>query len=246
MPDKQNRFYSSISRYYSEIFPFNSLQLSFVKTELGPIHKQSILDIGCATGELSFALANEGALVTGIDLNEELLDQAIRQNKHRNALYQAGNMLHVSETFKEQSFDSVLCFGNTLVHLQNKEDMQHMIDSVYEVLQPGGKFLLQILNYDYILSSRLSELPLIEGPNIKFIRSYEFPKDSDLIDFKTSLQIKTVNKTLENDTTLYALKSNDLRQLLQSAGFKEIGFFANFKRESFGGNHLPMVVSCTK
>ena len=40
----------------------------------------------------------------------------------------------------------------------------------------GGLFLLQILNYDYILGEQIIELPLIETANIKFVRKYRFEK----------------------------------------------------------------------
>ena len=54
MHDSQNIFYTSISKYYSEIFPFNPMQLKFVKNKLGELQGKHILDIGCATGELAF------------------------------------------------------------------------------------------------------------------------------------------------------------------------------------------------
>ena len=69
MKDSQNEFYTSISKYYSEIFPYQPVQLQFVKSRVGDLHGKNILDIGCATGELAFQLANAGATVTGIDLN---------------------------------------------------------------------------------------------------------------------------------------------------------------------------------
>jgi glycine/sarcosine N-methyltransferase len=47
-----------------------------VKSRAGELAGKQILDIGCATGELSFQLAEAGAKVTGIDLNEDLLGKA--------------------------------------------------------------------------------------------------------------------------------------------------------------------------
>ena len=66
MKDEQNNFYTSISKYYSEIFPYTPMQLKFVKNSLGGLEEKQILDIGCATGELAFNLAMEGANVVGI------------------------------------------------------------------------------------------------------------------------------------------------------------------------------------
>lgn len=251
MKDSQNEFYSSISKYYAEIFPFQMVQLQFVKSRAGEPAGKQLLDIGCATGELTIQLAKNGAFVTGIDLNEDLLEQAkakigIEGFETANPKFQKGNMLELKTDFQPWQFDGVLCFGNTLVHLQTPALVQQMLDGVFAVIKPGGHFLLQILNYDYILSEHVSELPVIDTENIRFTRKYSFPENGSLISFQTELLIKSEDKTIENETPLLALQSHQLTELLKNAGFYEIELLSNFKQESFGGKHLPLVISCKK
>ena len=246
MSDKQNQFYTSISKHYSEIFPYNPIQLQFVKSKLGHLSGKQILDIGCATGELAFQLAQNEAIVTGIDLNEDLLNQAKQNKKHPNLLFQKGNMLELETDFEATKFDAVLCFGNTLVHLENEAQVLQMLKSAFEVLESGGQLLLQILNYNYIVGEQVSALPIIDTENIQFIRKYKFPEGSKSIRFQTDLEIKAEQKTVSNDTALLALKSNELVQLLETAGFNNIQLYANFKQGVFGGLHIPLVVSCQK
>lgn len=246
MKDEQNQFYSSISKYYSEIFPYQPAQLQFVKNRVGELNNKNILDIGCATGELAFQLAGNGAKVTGIDLNEDLLNQAKSGKIHPNLHFQIGNMLELVTDFQYGQFDAVLCFGNTLVHLHTPKSINQMLNGVFKVLKPGGQFLLQILNYDYILSEKVSELPLIETENIRFIRKYMFEENNPLIRFQTELVLKKENKSVLNETPLFALQSVELIGLLKNAGFKEIELFSSFKSEPFEGKHLPLVVSCKK
>lgn len=205
-----------------------------------------VLDIGCATGELAFQLANSGAIVTGIDLNEDLLNQAKSNKIHPNLHFQTGNMLELAIDFKPAQFDVVLCFGNTLVHLQTLELIQQMLKGVFFVLKPGGQFLLQILNYDYILGEEVSELPVIETENIRFIRNYRFEENNPIIQFQTELILKKENKTITNETPILALKSAELTELLKEPDFSEIQLYSNFKQEPFGGKHLPLVVSTLK
>src|SRR6056297_2660394 len=104
MTDNQNKFYTSISKYYSEIFPYKPVQLQFVEKQLAHIQKKKILDIGCATGELSYQLAKEGAEVIGIDLNEDLLDEAKSQKHQKNLRFKTGNMLELEKDFQENEF----------------------------------------------------------------------------------------------------------------------------------------------
>jgi 2-polyprenyl-3-methyl-5-hydroxy-6-metoxy-1,4-benzoquinol methylase len=265
MKDEQNQFYTSISKYYSEIFPYQPMQLQFVKNRAGELTGKQILDIGCATGELAFQMAKEGAKVIGIDLNEDLLSQATgfsgfsarwsggqsavsnkSESEYTPPKFQAGNMLNLKSDFQPSQFDAVLCFGNTLVHLQTTELIQQMLNGVYSVLKPGGQFMMQILNYDYVLGAQLTELPLIETENIRFIRKYHFEENNPIIRFQTQLEIKKEDIIVSNETSLFALKSAELISLLKTSGFKEIELFSNFKQDDFGGKNLPLVVSCMK
>ena len=246
MKDKQNQFYTSISEYYSEIFPYQPLQLQFVKTRVGELTGKQILDIGCATGELAFQMAKENAEVVGIDLNEDLLQQAKLNKVYPSLQFQMGNMLNLETDFIPGQFNAVLCFGNTLVHLKTPELVQKMLKGVYSILKAGGQFMMQILNYDYILSENVTELPLIESENIRFVRKYEVKKNNRLISFQTELIVKKEKEIISNKTTLLALQSSELKELLYNVGFKEIELFSNFKQDTFGGKHLPLVVTCNK
>ncbi len=234
------------------------MQLEFVKNEVGDLAGKQILDIGCATGELAFQLAHEKAKVTAIDLNENLLAQATGRSGFRSAViekhelefalpvFQIGNMLELETDFHDEQFDVVLCFGNTLVHLPSIDLMRQMLKGVFTVLKTNGRFLMQILNYDYILNEKVTILPVIDTENICFIRKYVIDENSPLIRFQTQLDIKKEERTLSNETILFALKSADLADLLKNTGFKEIELFSNFKREPFGGKHLPLVLSALK
>lgn len=243
MNEQQNQFYSSVSKYYSEIFPFQPMQLLFVKNRVVELNGKQILDIGCATGELAFNLAKENANVTGIDLNEDLLVQAKSKKIHSNLCFQIGNMLELETDFQPAQFDAVLCFGNTLVHLQTPELIKQMLKGVFSVLKPGGQFLLQILNYDYILGEHVTELPEIDTENIRFIRKYQFEENNPILRFQTDLVLKNEGKTIANETPLLALKSQELTELLKEAGFSNIELFSNFRQEPFGGKHLPLVAA---
>lgn len=223
-----------------------------------------MLDIGCATGELAIQLAKNAAFVTGIDLNEDLLEQAIgccdfqiaatfnrgsdpnSRVATPNPKFQKGNMLELKTDFHPGQFDGVLCFGNTLVHLQTPALVQQMLDGVFAVLKTGGHFLMQILNYDYILSEPVTNLPVIDTENIRFTRKYRFPERGSLILFQTELLIKSEDKNIKNETPLLALQSRQLTELLKNAGFSGIELFSNFKQEPFGGKHLPLVICCKK
>ncbi len=242
--EQQNHFYSSISPFYSEIFPFNPAQLSFVEHELKSLRNKSVLDIGCATGELAYEMCRKEAVVTGIDLNEDLINQAIQTKKAEQLHFRTGNMLELKNDFNSSQIDALICFGNTLVHLPALSEVEEMFSGAKYVLKPGGIMLLQILNYDYILSEGISELPLIETPLIRFTRRYKWENNAYAIRFITELTVKKEDRIFQHETKLLALKSDTLRNLLVKTGFTEIEFYSNFNQNPFCGKHLPLVVRC--
>ncbi len=242
MNSQQNDFYSSISKYYHEIFPYNPAQLGFTAKNAEGLEGKRILDIGCATGELAFQLAKAGAVVTGIDLNDDLLFQAKSKKILPGLSFQKGDMLELESDFSPHQFDAVLCYGNTLVHLSSDQKVYSMFRGVRQVLKQGGTFLVQILNYDYIISEKITQLPVIETPDVKFIRSYLIEDNNPVIKFRTELHIKKEDRVIYNETPLLALHSHQVKDLLSEAGFTDIFLFASFKEEPFGGKHLPLVL----
>lgn len=244
--NQQDKFYSPIAEHYSEIFPYNPAQLEFIEKELGVLDGKTILEVGCATGELAFQLASKGASITAIDLSNSLLSKAKESRPHENITYRWANMLHTARLFGRSKFDSVVCFGNTLVHLMNPMQMRDFFSGVLTVLKPGGVFLLQILNYDEIFREKPSLLPLIETGNLIFERKYSYEEGTREILFDTRLTLKSSGTIIENQTELLGIGSSDLTLLMDVAGLKEIQLYGGFDGRPFGGNHLPLVIRSQK
>lgn len=242
----QEKFYSSIAEYYGEIFPFNPMQLEFTRNELGTLSQKSILEVGCASGELAFQLAVNGAYVTAIDLNKALLAKAKADRSHERVTYQWANLLHIARLFGRAKFDGVVCYGNTLVHLMNPMQMRDFFSGVLTVLKPGGSFLLQILNYDKIFAEKPDSLPLIETEKIRFERYYTYEEGTREILFNTRLTIKGTGEVIENQTELLGIGCDDLTMLMDVAGLKDIVTYGGFDGRPSGPEHLPLVIRCRK
>ncbi|WP_321298486.1 class I SAM-dependent methyltransferase [Marinifilum fragile] len=237
-------FYQSISKYYQYIFPLNKMQLDFI----GKNHPQakdqlSILDIGCAIGDLSMELAKTYQKVIGIDLDKGMIDQAIRKGKnYKNLEFHLQNMLELDTAFESNSFDIIACFGNTLVHLNSDDEVLQFFQNAKAVLKKDGKLLFQIINYDRIIDQKIDHLPTIENDVIKFERNYKYHPSQEKVDFETILSIKENKNSIRNCIALLALRKSKVEELLQKAGFTNISFFGNFKRENLTENSMPLIV----
>ena len=87
-------FYESFAIYYDDLFPAGKDKLSFLNQYISK--PSQILDIGCATGAISLNLAQSGHTVTGIDLDEGLIEIAFKKVENDSIEFKQMNMLDVS------------------------------------------------------------------------------------------------------------------------------------------------------
>jgi len=156
------------------------------------------------------------------------------------------DMRLIDQRYPESYFDTVICFGNTLVHLLSNDDIRQFLNAAYRILAPEGKLTIQILNYQHILDNEIKSLPLIENEFIKFDRNNEFIEGSDLIGFRTKLTVKANGQEIENSVKLYGIRKARLQEILENAGFSAIEFFGSFNMEPLTGNSLPLILTCQK
>lgn len=240
-------FYTSIAPHYPNIFPFNPAQIEFLKHVL-PYNGARVLDVGCATGDLAFALTHFGFPTWAFDFDEQMV-QIAKKTKSEEAMFPVFEQLDMRQTgerFPEAYFDTIICFGNTLVHLLGDDDIRQFFLSAFKVLSPEGKLTIQILNYQHIIENQVKSLPLIDNEHIRFERNYEFGNEPDLIDFNTKLTVKSTGQELINSTKLNAIRQDKLQKLLEEAGFSAIEFFGSFNREPLTATSLSLVLSCLR
>lgn len=240
-------FYSSIANFYQHIFPFNPAQIEFLRHVL-PYNGAKVLDVGCAIGDLSFALTHFGFPTWGFDFDAQMIEIAKNANQEDSMfpVFEQLDMRLTGDRYPESYFNTVICFGNTLVHLLSDDDIMQFTQAAYKVLAPEGKLTIQILNYQYILDQQIKTLPLIDNEHLRFERNYEFAGNSGLIDFKTRLTIKSTGQEIENSVKLYAIGRAKLQELLERSGFGAFEFFGNFNRDQLTENSLPLIVTCRK
>jgi len=171
--------------------------------------------------------------------------KAKKRADYRFPVFYEMDMRKIANNFEPESFDAVICFGNTLVHLLTHKDIDRFIGAVSEILKSSGSFMLQILNYDHILNSRIDQLPVIENEEIRFERFYGFRKDN-LIDFRTNLTVKSENLSIDNLIQLNPIRGNEIVKLLEKHNFHDIKLYGDFKMNPLEVDSLPFVLHAIK
>jgi SAM-dependent methyltransferase len=194
-------YYEAIARHYDEIFPINPVAVALMKELAGP-SPTHILDIACGNAAYATALSSDGYLVEGVDLDagmiqaaqgkkllqkkrepdaesvrhetEALARENVQPDTDSPRLLQ-GDMLHL-DSLGLTSPQFAYCIGNSLVHLSDYKQVGAFLEQVYNLLQPNGHLLIQILNYNRILHDHVMKLPDIRRADgsLLFERFYEY------------------------------------------------------------------------
>lgn len=226
-------FYEEISKYYDYIFPVGKEQINFV-TKVAGEGPKSVLDIACGTGGYALELAKQGYAVTAVDLDskmvEELKDKTLKSDLDIEALQ--GSMLELSSKISSK-YDVAFCIGNSLVHLDGEKEIEKFFREMKGLLKEEGKLIIQIINYDRVLSKNVQFLPTIENKEVglTFQRLYRYDEILNKVFFKTILEVE--GKKIENEIPLYPALSEDLEKLLRKAGFKDVKLYGDFKGNDF-------------
>lgn len=236
-------FYEEISKYYDYIFPVGKPQVDFISKFSGK-PPRDLLDVACGSGGYSIELAHQGYNVTAIDLDyamvEGLRKKAANDNLDIKALQ--GNMLELKNKVST-GYDLAFCIGNSLVHLEGEEEIEKFFKEMKCILKEDGKLVIQIINYDRVLSQNITSLPNIENHEVRleFKRIYNYNENLNKVFFKTILKVD--GKEIENEIPLYPLMAEDMEKLLKKAGFNELKLYGDFKESEFNReNSYALVV----
>lgn len=125
-------------------------EADFVRKTLKLRRGQRLLDICCGYGRHAILLARAGLSVTGFDHSRFFLNKARRDAK------QAGvNLTLVEGDVRSMSFepvfDTTLNMFTAIGYFEAEEENYQIVARTAAALKPGGQFLLDTINRDWII-----------------------------------------------------------------------------------------------
>ncbi|MBK9731290.1 MAG: methyltransferase domain-containing protein [Chitinophagaceae bacterium] len=133
---KESRLFDIDALFSGRLLEFRQTHIPFLTEKTG-LKNKKVLEIGCGTGASTIALSEQGALVTGIDIDESAIEIA----QKRADIYR----LHPSflklnatqiETLGDSDWD-IIMFVASLEHMTPKE-RQASLKQAFSLLKPGG------------------------------------------------------------------------------------------------------------
>jgi len=136
--------------------------------------KKNVLELACGTARVSIALAKENINVVGIDVSDEMLNEATFKAKKEkvNIVLKKQNIIDFDLNKK---FDLILCVHNSFSHINGLDNLRSFFNSVKRHLSREGIFILQVFNPDFYFFTR--------DPSEKFpLKKYKDPNTNEMVE----------------------------------------------------------------
>jgi glycine/sarcosine N-methyltransferase len=239
--------YDSLSKDYDYFVNWPerlAYELPFIQARIDSVAGSSrpvkLLDAACGTGMHVIALAQRGYTAAGADLSAGMIEQAFANAASAGvqADFQVAGFGALAERFA--GYDALLCLGNSLPHVLDRNELVRTLADFAACLRPGGLLLLQQRNFDAVLAQQARWMKSERAGRLGeqewlFVRFYDFDLDG-LVTFNiiTLMRVGQGDWQQKVDSTrLYPLRRDELVSALDATGFEQIGCYGSMSGEPF-------------
>lgn len=211
-----------------------------------------ILELACGTGRLTISLAKAGLSVTGLDINEGMLERCSLklpkedEDTQKNLSSHRGDMRDFD--FGE-AFDLIFIGFNSANHLVSIEDQLRAFKCVNKHLVRGGRFMLDVYspNLSLLAAAMDSQAELENDHHVLDLRarftrhkSRKYSPEEQL----WSMLEKTSSKAREEETNtndVHVYFPRELRLLYMCSGFEVEDIYGDYSFGEFKSSSPRMV-----
>ena len=107
-----------------------------------------VLDLACSNGFGCEKLADAGAQVTGVDINQKVIEEAIKRHQARKDITYCSADLDEQgwqNKISKDKFDAIVCF-EAIEHIRYP---QELLNTLTALLKPNGRILLSVPAAEY-------------------------------------------------------------------------------------------------
>jgi len=194
----------------------------FIENEINSNNASLAIDLGCGHGIQSIALAKRGFKVISVDVNKQLLIELYQNKEDLPVLIVENDIFSYLSNSKDVIPEVIVCMGDTLSHFDTFDSLKKLFVSCYEMLTPGGKFIISYRDYSRALTG-----------NSRFVtvRSDEYRIFSCFLEyFETTVGVTDILYEFNNGRWVQLVSSyqklriteQDIQLWLKEAGFKQV------------------------
>ncbi|ULQ58691.1 class I SAM-dependent methyltransferase [Brucepastera parasyntrophica] len=245
-------FYTAILEYYDELFPLDEDVSKFflglqekMKTDsvIQPPPVLRYLGVGCATAKLEGRLINSGMDITCIDSNHEMVETAKRriQKGYSGVRLFEMSTIDMARYLKKDSFHIISCIDDTIEYIGNETLIRKFFYDARELLKPGGKLVIQTMNFDSFNTGQPFSLPSKGSIRVSFERGYT-PLENNMLQLDATLEMGNGKKiVLQKGTEIFPLTAEKAEMFAKEAGFTGCERYGSFAKDKWSPES-PMTV----
>ena len=185
-----------------------NIQVRYLIAKLGLKRGHRFLDCPCGIGRVSLPLARQGIRVTGVDITESYLEE-LRAKAKRARLSVETVHADMRRIKFENRFDAGGNLWTSFGYFEKESDHLLTLKRMYRALKPGGRFVLQTINRDWIIANfqprgwfDLGEGRILEERALNYERSiikskWHFINDGNVQTCEASMRVWSLHEMLE-------------------------------------------------
>jgi SAM-dependent methyltransferase len=120
-------------------------QVEFIVERLALNPRARVLDLACGHGRITLELARRGYRMTGLDLSPRSLELA-REASEGEGLEIEWVQADMREIPAGARFDAIVSIFTSFGYFEEEKENQRVLDAVERALEPGGRFLIDVVN----------------------------------------------------------------------------------------------------
>lgn len=213
--------YKSWAEFYSRVFE----KYEKKKTEL-------VLDLGCGTGAMTFALRDRGYDMTALDISEDMLSVAMETAYDR----EISDILWLCQDMRSfelyGTVDAIVCALDGINHLTGDGDMKKCFSLVHNYLFPDGLFIFDVNTPHKFENFYADNDYILEDEGIMCCWQNSYDKDKKVCDFYLSVFEEDEDGRWTREDTVQrerCYSREELCETLKECGFDLIGIFSDFE-----------------
>jgi 2-polyprenyl-3-methyl-5-hydroxy-6-metoxy-1,4-benzoquinol methylase len=208
---------------------YTHAEVKFIKETAGLKGKATILDAPCGFGRHSLALAQEGYVVTGIDIAPEYV-QLVNERKKQLGLPLTvieGDILQHDLTGE---FDLAICMGNSFGYFPHPQ-MLAFCTKISSRLKPEGKFIINTGILAESILTHIKESWWMEVGDILFLMQNVYHTRQSVL--QTNMKFVRDGKVETRTSFHYTFTRNEVERMLTAAGFTNIQVYGGLDKGEY-------------
>ena len=202
---------------------------------LQPAHGCRMLDLACGKGRHAIQLSQYGFDVTGIDLSESSIQEALTNSNEQLHFYRHDMRMPHHINYYDWVFNFFTSFG----YFENVREHLQTLQSIHASLKKDGKLIIDYLNPAYTLKQLVPQETLIHDTVTFKIQRFA---DSRFIHKHITVIDPAFAEPLEFHEKVSRLSMEDFIHLFAQSGFRLIQCWGSYQLDAFDVNESRRMI----